>query len=88
MMCPMVYAPVCGSNGVTYSNACRMRVSACVSGKTITVAHEGKCEGSGNVVKPINRLTVGNGEHREDNNDGEHREVPLRGGSRSRNTLM
>ena len=27
--CPMLYVPVCASDGLTYSNECVMRVSAC-----------------------------------------------------------
>ena len=35
MMCPRVYAPVCGSNGVTYANECMMG--------HITQSHNGEC---------------------------------------------
>lgn len=42
-MCPMNYAPICGSNKKTYSNPCMLNVDACTSKTTITIAHEGEC---------------------------------------------
>ena len=36
--CPMVYAPVCGVNGQTYSNSC------IASGHNVQVSHAGECE--------------------------------------------
>lgn len=40
-ICPDVYDPVCGVNGVTYSNGCR---ASCAG---VKVAHKGSCEGGG-----------------------------------------
>ncbi|KAJ3416986.1 hypothetical protein HDV05_007468 [Chytridiales sp. JEL 0842] len=42
--CPALYAPVCGSNGKTYSNTCVLNVDICLSKKPITVVSEGECK--------------------------------------------
>ena len=42
--CPALYAPVCGNNGVTYSNACELGVAACKNPR-IEKAHNGPCDG-------------------------------------------
>nr|UST29448.1 agrin [Haliclona caerulea] len=42
-VCTKIYRPVCGTDGQTYSNICRMKVVSCEKGKKIKVAYEGKC---------------------------------------------
>jgi hypothetical protein len=42
-MCTAMYEPVCGSNGLTYSNACQLQSAACSTKSTITIAHQGEC---------------------------------------------
>ncbi len=42
--CPEIYAPVCGVDGMTYSNACEARCAG------VEIAHEGMCEP---ICKPL-----------------------------------
>ncbi|XP_046863886.1 turripeptide Ici9.2-like isoform X2 [Xenia sp. Carnegie-2017] len=43
-ICPLIYAPVCGSNLVTYSNLCNLRSSACIKKIRISVLFRGPCK--------------------------------------------
>ena len=42
--CPKIFAPVCGTDGKTYSNKCEMERITCEGGYLAEVKHEGKCE--------------------------------------------
>jgi len=44
MICNRMYAPVCGSNGVTYSNECMMNVDSFERNLDITKLHDGECD--------------------------------------------
>jgi hypothetical protein len=43
-LCNRMYAPVCGSNGVTYGNECMMTSDACERDDVITKMHDGLCD--------------------------------------------
>ena len=38
-----IYDPVCGSDGVTYSNACELEVEKCHEKPDLTIASQGEC---------------------------------------------
>jgi len=43
LACPLIYKPVCGSDGKEYANKCVMEYESCTSKKMIYVVRKGKC---------------------------------------------
>ncbi|KAF6038280.1 hypothetical protein EB796_003414 [Bugula neritina] len=41
--CFALYAPVCGSDGKTYSNSCHLRVDNCRNNKKVSIKSPGRC---------------------------------------------
>jgi hypothetical protein len=41
--CPAMITPVCGTDGVTYTNHCMMRMKSCRQEKNTRVHHAGEC---------------------------------------------
>ncbi|CAG9855043.1 unnamed protein product [Phyllotreta striolata] len=46
--CPAEFEPICGSDGISYSNECKLRLEACKHRRNISVLYEGPCNGCEN----------------------------------------
>ncbi|XP_063914885.1 agrin-like isoform X2 [Zophobas morio] len=47
-VCPAEFEPVCGSDGISYGNECKLRLEACKHPRDITVLYDGPCNGCEN----------------------------------------
>jgi hypothetical protein len=41
--CPEVFEPICGSDGKTYGNDCKLDSQNCLDDKSVTKVSEGEC---------------------------------------------
>ncbi|KAK6192542.1 hypothetical protein SNE40_003992 [Patella caerulea] len=44
LACPFIWMPVCGDNGVTYSNTCTMESLTCMQNIQVEITHDGACD--------------------------------------------
>jgi hypothetical protein len=47
--CDLVYSPVCGSDGHTYSNHCFLQIETCQTGGVVTEVGKGSCPPTGEI---------------------------------------
>ncbi|XP_060515918.1 agrin-like isoform X3 [Cylas formicarius] len=47
-VCPSEFDPVCGSDGISYGNECKLRLEACKHRRDITILYGGPCNGCEN----------------------------------------
>ena len=45
-VCPAEFDPVCGSDGISYGNECKLRLEACQHHRDITLLYKGLCSKS------------------------------------------
>ncbi|KAB7496079.1 Follistatin-related protein 1 [Armadillidium nasatum] len=56
--CPDHLKPVCGSDGVSYDNHCKLHQKACISGNHIRIKHKGNCKSYHNKLWKKSHATV------------------------------
>jgi len=54
--CNGIENPVCGSNGVTYTNECLLKLNTCENDIFVTKEHDGRCNSEGKTSKNIGEI--------------------------------
>ena len=52
VICPAIYAPVCGSDGETYPSDCDMRAKACRENLNLYIDYPGECQPDVDIATP------------------------------------
>ncbi|GLE07744.1 hypothetical protein PINS_up018375 [Pythium insidiosum] len=68
-MCSMEFAPVCGSDGMTYDNPCKLAIAQCKT-KTLKLKKRGPCDGSGDGSHAVMPPRKGGGSKSTDDSAG------------------
>ena len=62
--CNLHYTPVCGSDGVTYSNECFLRKASCDKEEDISVVSQGSCSKLFQIYHSLNQFKSFNSQSR------------------------